>query len=171
MRRRTPTNTAREDLVLHNSCATSVSHPGPRPKTRHCHSRAPEILVCSHGSRTLNSWPRESWLWHQVIADERHLAPIRRPRRHIDGALPAEQFREHCDLRIFDACASSLCVVCFLWGVLAERVLLKRHQPQHHILVFRMAAHALVVGDRKSTRLNSSHVAISYAVLCLKKKN
>src|SRR5690625_7866260 len=25
--------------------------------------------------------------------------------------------------------------------------------------------------DRKSTRLNSSHVAISYAVVCLKKKN
>src|SRR5207253_7072939 len=27
------------------------------------------------------------------------------------------------------------------------------------------------VADRKSTRLNSSHVAISYAVFCLKKKN
>src|SRR5690625_6684023 len=27
-----------------------------------------------------------------------------------------------------------------------------------------------VEGDRKSTRLNSSHVAISYAVFCLKKK-
>src|SRR6266496_2804237 len=27
------------------------------------------------------------------------------------------------------------------------------------------------VGDRKSTRLNSSHVEISYAVFCLKKKN
>src|SRR5690625_3433963 len=27
-----------------------------------------------------------------------------------------------------------------------------------------------LVGDRKSTRLNSSHVAISYAVFCLKKK-
>src|SRR5207253_11317456 len=27
------------------------------------------------------------------------------------------------------------------------------------------------LGDRKSTRLNSSHVAISYAVFCLKKKN
>src|SRR6266498_4977565 len=26
------------------------------------------------------------------------------------------------------------------------------------------------VGDRKSTRLNSSHVRISYAVFCLKKK-
>src|SRR5690606_42046171 len=29
----------------------------------------------------------------------------------------------------------------------------------------------LLVGDRKSTRLNSSHVKISYAVFCLKKKN
>src|SRR5690625_7120083 len=27
------------------------------------------------------------------------------------------------------------------------------------------------LGDRKSTRLNSSHVAISYAVFCLKKKS
>src|SRR5437868_10455596 len=34
---------------------------------------------------------------------------------------------------------------------------------------------AIVIGvpktDRKSTRLNSSHVSISYAVFCLKKKN
>src|SRR5690349_23478349 len=29
---------------------------------------------------------------------------------------------------------------------------------------------AKVLGDRKSTRLNSSHVEISYAVFCLKKK-
>src|SRR5690625_6685734 len=28
----------------------------------------------------------------------------------------------------------------------------------------------LLIEDRKSTRLNSSHVAISYAVFCLKKK-
>src|SRR5690625_2338476 len=28
-----------------------------------------------------------------------------------------------------------------------------------------------LMADRKSTRLNSSHVAISYAVFCLKKKN
>src|SRR5690606_40484603 len=30
--------------------------------------------------------------------------------------------------------------------------------------------HALALLDRKSTRLNSSHVKISYAVFCLKKK-
>src|SRR2546426_8997874 len=29
----------------------------------------------------------------------------------------------------------------------------------------------LDAGDRKSTRLNSSHLVISYAVFCLKKKN
>src|SRR3989442_9848714 len=31
--------------------------------------------------------------------------------------------------------------------------------------------HAHFLEDRKSTRLNSSHVRISYAVFCLKKKN
>src|SRR5690625_3066719 len=33
------------------------------------------------------------------------------------------------------------------------------------------AVSGTAVRDRKSTRLNSSHVAISYAVFCLKKKN
>src|SRR4051812_49818888 len=31
-------------------------------------------------------------------------------------------------------------------------------------------AHAALSPDRKSTRLNSSHMSISYAVFCLKKK-
>src|SRR5256885_8799882 len=31
--------------------------------------------------------------------------------------------------------------------------------------------HPPSAGDRKSTRLNSSHLVISYAVFCLKKKN
>src|SRR3989442_4501132 len=34
-----------------------------------------------------------------------------------------------------------------------------------------VAVVALALLDRKSTRLNSSHVRISYAVFCLKKKN
>src|SRR5690606_41021386 len=33
-----------------------------------------------------------------------------------------------------------------------------------------VATGAVSIADRKSTRLNSSHVKISYAVLCLKKK-
>src|SRR5438552_11444227 len=43
-----------------------------------------------------------------------------------------------------------------------EDVGLKLHQPT-------VARHA-AVRDRKSTRLNSSHQIISYAVFCLKKK-
>src|SRR5699024_12073177 len=35
----------------------------------------------------------------------------------------------------------------------------------------RCDAHPGPAEDRKSTRLNSSHVSISYAVFCLKKKN
>src|SRR5260221_6733007 len=34
-----------------------------------------------------------------------------------------------------------------------------------------LAGPGLRVGDRKSTRLNSSHTVISYAVFCLKKHN
>src|SRR5690554_7550451 len=39
-----------------------------------------------------------------------------------------------------------------------------------HSLRHSFATHLLEEGDRKSTRLNSSHVRISYAVFCLKKK-
>src|SRR5437773_8485043 len=35
----------------------------------------------------------------------------------------------------------------------------------------RAAARGGFTADRKSTRLNSSHITISYAVFCLKKKN
>src|SRR5256885_6067784 len=40
-----------------------------------------------------------------------------------------------------------------------ERAALRQHHGQHQDR-----------GDRKSTRLNSSHLVISYAVFCLKKK-
>src|SRR5690554_7322524 len=38
------------------------------------------------------------------------------------------------------------------------------------LAAFALAALPLAIQDRKSTRLNSSHVRISYAVFCLKKK-
>src|SRR5256885_12942575 len=75
-------------------------------------------------------------------------------------------------------------------GLLRRQEALVAHQAEHHVA----PAHgALGVGpriverrqfgkrrerrrfrdveDRKSTRLNSSHLVISYAVFCLKKKN
>src|SRR5256886_9495455 len=44
-------------------------------------------------------------------------------------------------------------------------------QAQFAFLIRRFEQlHSLDLGDRKSTRLNSSHSQISYAVFCLKKK-
>src|SRR5690606_39327813 len=43
--------------------------------------------------------------------------------------------------------------------------------PQNVIGAASNNANILALIDRKSTRLNSSHVKISYAVFCLKKKN
>src|SRR3712207_7128884 len=44
-------------------------------------------------------------------------------------------------------------------------------RPEEHDGVPARDRLAAAVGDRKSTRLNSSHANISYAVFCLKKKN
>src|SRR5439155_20320481 len=46
----------------------------------------------------------------------------------------------------------------------------RRERRVHHQRAGRRAGGGRGVLDRKSTRLNSSHVAISYAVFCLKKK-
>src|SRR5205085_11138097 len=43
-------------------------------------------------------------------------------------------------------------------------------QPRHHVPVARALWPKPNEEDRKSTRLNSSHSQISYAVFCLKKK-
>src|SRR5439155_24003597 len=59
----------------------------------------------------------------------------------------------------------------------AVRVVRQALLRQRHVLEERLPAdlekegiHRQSFLDRKSTRLNSSHVAISYAVFCLKKK-
>src|SRR5699024_12062272 len=55
---------------------------------------------------------------------------------------------------------------------LAKKLNLGATQIRHAeaILVDRLTDKHNVTVDRKSTRLNSSHVSISYAVFCLKKK-
>src|SRR5690606_40052609 len=58
-----------------------------------------------------------------------------------------------------------------------DRVDHERGQQEHEVPVVLLrgddprGGHGPGVEDRKSTRLNSSHVKISYAVFCLKKKN
>src|SRR5256885_6968653 len=54
-----------------------------------------------------------------------------------------------------------------LVGVILDH---QRNRVGHELVARRMVRDAIVVEDRKSTRLNSSHLVISYAVFCLKKK-
>src|SRR5437870_10957470 len=60
-------------------------------------------------------------------------------------------------------------------GAITPRELERQVRFQIEEVVFEMMSwregyFSFTEGDRKSTRLNSSHVAISYAVFCLKKK-
>src|SRR5437870_6485314 len=54
-------------------------------------------------------------------------------------------------------------------GLAGHRTQTGELRDRHRDLV--VAVGVRIRQDRKSTRLNSSHVAISYAVFCLKKKN
>src|SRR5207302_10296710 len=57
------------------------------------------------------------------------------------------------------------------WSRSARRRRASPSAPRRQRAPCRAALHAgLALVDRKSTRLNSSHVKISYAVFCLKKK-
>src|SRR5207302_10970516 len=74
--------------------------------------------------------------------------------------------RRSSDLRVAEAIAELQRAIAGAEDPL-ERARLQVHLAQAH-----MEPRALerILGDRKSTRLNSSHVKISYAVFCLKKK-
>src|SRR5690554_2541446 len=55
-------------------------------------------------------------------------------------------------------------------GAVFEKQVGNGFAPQQRDLLHLLLAHVDEGVDRKSTRLNSSHVRISYAVFCLKKK-
>src|SRR5256885_13092976 len=52
---------------------------------------------------------------------------------------------------------------------IGERIMTVKERTKPQVATMN-AVHDLPVLDRKSTRLNSSHLVISYAVFCLKKK-
>src|SRR5690625_1420000 len=67
----------------------------------------------------------------------------------------------------------SLIILLLNWGTIQRQIGLKFTQNSSHVAD--SSHHSIMTfnakdEDRKSTRLNSSHVAISYAVFCLKKK-
>src|SRR5690606_41709147 len=105
------------------------------------------FLARSASHRALHSFPtrRSSDLLHR---DE---APVRRRRQRFE--LPAQPIVEGADGEAHRRAAAP--------GDLTEEDRVARDNV-------RASLRAEI--DRKSTRLNSSHVKISYAVFCLKKK-
>src|SRR5690606_23752413 len=88
---------------------------------------------------------------HGVVADQREL--LHRLRRHVErDAAVVEAALQEAELDASDL-----------------RYLLPVERVEDDDVVD--AVEELGPEDRKSTRLNSSHVKISYAVFCLKKKN
>src|SRR5439155_18174740 len=89
-----------------------------------------------------------------------HLLPRRRVGRVGD-----------CSRRLFDLWLDHRLLTPFGGNALLVRArLLDRLGWRLLTRAARTASLPLALADRKSTRLNSSHVAISYAVFCLKKK-
>src|SRR6266511_1844081 len=110
-------------------------------------------------------------LGERLFRDERHLAAAA-----IDGGArfrldepqrAAHPLRERLRPRAVDEVTADRAAVEVDGDLLAERELpggdRSVREPQRQVL-------SLGVVDRKSTRLTSSHVKISYAVYCLKKK-
>src|SRR5690554_7475642 len=60
------------------------------------------------------------------------------------------------------------------WKLDENQIILSKSDVSKPMLLHKVDGDQLILGlrprDRKSTRLNSSHVRISYAVFCLKKK-
>src|SRR6266571_771923 len=105
---------------------------------------------------------------HNMI--RRDLATVRRMAADVTAGLPAADLRAEL---------ASLATNGPLWQLKINCLQYCRFVHSHHhaesLLLFpgvRRASPSLnsVVEDRKSTRLNSSHMSISYAVFCLKKK-
>src|SRR5690625_234652 len=90
---------------------------------------------------TLNSY--QAW---QITNDVSHVCIV-----HPDNLLTLESDIREKMFRVQKEINSGLV---FKWDLIAKQI-----ENSKSLL------------DRKSTRLNSSHVAISYAVFCLKKKN
>src|SRR5699024_12843022 len=87
----------------------------------------------------------------------------------LHDALPISNSRFQSRISRIFLSTSSSSRRCF---ISAQRHTATPSSPAHSLgtTSFRKYSRSITGSDRKSTRLNSSHVSISYAVFCLKKK-
>src|SRR5690348_18073898 len=105
--------------------------------------------------------------------DMRWLERVLNDKGNLNRNIKVEQIRELGEFMSMTAALSPWRVAVIdtvdeLESSGANALLKMLEEPPANTLFF-LVSHA--PGDRKSTRLNSSHPSISYAVFCLKKKN
>src|SRR5699024_3360564 len=81
-----------------------------------------------------------------------------------------KSFEDQETLRIINKNGLRVCFLSYTKGLGGKKVPKGKEYLVNQHGVTRFAGHKDVAGDRKSTRLNSSHVSISYAVFCMKIK-
>src|SRR5699024_6164869 len=139
--------------------------------------------MCSPGSSTSCTPSTRQAVIGEVVSDQpRHREPVPQRVAVVGGgigglaaALAVRRGRPDVEVVILEAAdriggkLASADIAGVRVDVGAEALLCRR--PEGLDLIDSVGLREHVVQDRKSTRLNSSHVSISYAVFCLKKKN
>src|SRR5205814_8780590 len=100
------------------------------------------------------------WLVWTRHPDDVRSFPTRRSSDLADFKRRSGDVDVHRAFREYDHTVTVADPLSEITSPLAIHVRLPRDQPKH----------VRIDADRKSTRLNSSHLGISYAVFCLKKK-
>src|SRR5256885_15949159 len=114
-----------------------------------------KVLFVALGMHHLEFWRiEETASIQRVRGDE--IAPLRTAKRYVKATVR----RAKAAVRGFHA-AHRFCLA---------QAGTRRHLDDQTRLVTKFGGRSAEFGDRKSTRLNSSHLVISYAVFCLKKQ-
>src|SRR3712207_7727805 len=103
------------------------------------------------------------WCWPWARKSSRYGSRPSYPKWHKYTVLIIWRSSKVSFPKGIQVCDCSTCGVCLEHG---RRILCQRQHSKYTSLVCEF----FKTGDRKSTRLNSSHANISYAVFCLKKK-
>src|SRR2546426_10861082 len=146
--------------------AAAFTAAGADSARSNCLSRSRQIFVryASEGARDSSAFANSLWRRSRAALVRRRKSSSLPPVRAVSAAL-------HCEIKPW---AAPVPPAVEIQRPSQSESPSKARRHSHGVIrpciVMLPKTAARIVGDRKSTRLNSSHLVISYAVFCLKKK-